>query len=474
MNRTYEFGEFRLDASKRMLIRGGDEVQVSPKAIELLVLLVESGDRVVTRTEIMDRLWQDTFVEEGNINFHISNLRRALGQNGKPESQYIRTVPRKGYKFIADIRQPDEDALKSPDDRPSVRTRFRRWQPFALAGTIIAIVGVVFATILGSGIRGEQVRANNTAADVPAEAVAFYKKGKRVWESRVFTEQDPGELFRQAIAIAPNYLDAHIALADTHAFDATPEKAEQVIATARKISGDSADLLATEAFIRMFHYWDWAGAEAGFRNAVAIEPENAKARHWYGVLLSLTGRLDEARAEMRRARELSPDSLIIASDLGQLEYFAGDLSAAATELENVLRIEPRFTMARRYLAEVHEARGEESEAFEERLKSVVRSSDSVVESQRVFEESGLRGIWTQLVGSGQCGADAANPYDCARAFAKLGDDEKALDQLEIAVQKRVFHIPFVSVDPVFRRLRDNDRVRGVVDATASRSAIARK
>jgi DNA-binding winged helix-turn-helix (wHTH) protein/Flp pilus assembly protein TadD len=474
MDRTYEFGEFRLDASKRMLIRGGDEVHVSPKAIELLVLLVESGDRVVTRAEIMDRLWQDTFVEEGNINFHISNLRRALGQNGKPESQYIRTVPRKGYKFIAELKQPSNAVADVPEQSPRTEPPPRRWQPLLFAGAITVAFGVVFAAVFGFGVRKERSGFNSDTPQLSADAVAAYKQGKMVWESRVFTEQDPGELFRQAIAIEPAYLDAHIALADTYAFDATPEKAEQAIAKARSIGGDSAELLATEAFIRMFHYWDWQAAESGFVNAIALDPANAKARHWYGVLLSLTGRLDEARSEMRRARELSPDSLIIASDLGQLEYFAGDLSAAESELMNVLRLEPRFTMARRYLAEVHEARGNEAEAFEERQKSVVRPSADIAESKKVFEQGGLRHLWERTISNGKCNADSAIPYDCARLYAKLGDEEKALDQLELAIRKRAFHAPFALVDPVFGPLRESDRFQAASQALVQGSSFARK
>ena len=474
MQRIYEFGEFTLDASRLMLIRDGVEVQVSPKAIELLVLLVESGDRVVTRAEIMDRLWKDTFVEEGNINFHVSNLRRVLGQNGTPESQYIRTVPRKGYKFIAGIKTSAGVSKTNAANHDEPHRSIRPWRPFVYGGALMATVGIIFASVFALGLRSERSNASNSGSAVPAEAVALYTKGKRVWESRVFTDQDPAELFRQAIAIAPAYADAYAGLADTYAFDATPERAEQTIAKARSLGGDSAELLATEAFVKMFHYWDWQSAEAGFENAIALEPENAKAHHWYGVLLSLTGRIDEARGQMRRARELAPDSMIISADIGQLEYFAGDLSAAAAELQDVLRLEPRFTMARRYLAEVHEARGDEAEAFEERLKSVVRQSADVAESRKVFELGGLRNLWKRTINNGKCNADSANPYDCARLYAKLGDEEKALGQLELAVRKRAFHAPFALVDPVFGRLRESDRFRAVSQALAQGSSFARK
>jgi TolB-like protein/DNA-binding winged helix-turn-helix (wHTH) protein len=107
MNRsqsTYEFGPFALDADKRLLLRDGVPAPLAPKALETLLALIEYRDRVVSKDELLQRIWGDTVVEEGGLTRNISILRKALGE--KPdEHQYIVTVPGRGYRFVADVRE---------------------------------------------------------------------------------------------------------------------------------------------------------------------------------------------------------------------------------------------------------------------------------------------------------------------------------------------------------------------------------
>jgi TolB-like protein len=96
----FEFGPFRLDAAKRVLWRAGRIVPLPPKTLDVLVALVEQEGDVVTKDELMRRVWPDTFVEEANLSVNVSALRKALGQRpgGGP---YIETVSRRGYRFTA-------------------------------------------------------------------------------------------------------------------------------------------------------------------------------------------------------------------------------------------------------------------------------------------------------------------------------------------------------------------------------------
>ncbi|HKC62177.1 MAG TPA: winged helix-turn-helix domain-containing protein [Pyrinomonadaceae bacterium] len=100
----YEFGPFRLDATQRLLLRGGEVVPLTPKAFDLLLTLVESSGRVLTKDELMKLVWPDQFVEEANLSHNIYRLREALGdrQNGQ---KYIETLPRRGYRFVAKITE---------------------------------------------------------------------------------------------------------------------------------------------------------------------------------------------------------------------------------------------------------------------------------------------------------------------------------------------------------------------------------
>src|SRR4051812_33473429 len=100
----YEFGGFQLDAGERVLRRAGQPVQLTPKALDTLLALVERNGHVVAKDELMQRLWPDSFVEEGNLAFNISVLRKALAEGGG-ETQFIETVPKRGYRFAAGVHE---------------------------------------------------------------------------------------------------------------------------------------------------------------------------------------------------------------------------------------------------------------------------------------------------------------------------------------------------------------------------------
>jgi eukaryotic-like serine/threonine-protein kinase len=99
----YEFGPFRLDADERLLMRDGRITPLPPKVFDTLLVLVENSGRVVSKDELMQSLWPDTFVEESNLTQNISQLRRALG-DGSADAQYIETVPKRGYRFVAGVQ----------------------------------------------------------------------------------------------------------------------------------------------------------------------------------------------------------------------------------------------------------------------------------------------------------------------------------------------------------------------------------
>ena len=107
VTRVYEFGPFRLDAAERQLRRDGQLVPLTPKAFEALLVLVESGGRTLTRDDLINKLWPESFVEEGNLKVTIFKLRKALGESSDQE-QYIETIPRRGYRFVAPVRARDE------------------------------------------------------------------------------------------------------------------------------------------------------------------------------------------------------------------------------------------------------------------------------------------------------------------------------------------------------------------------------
>ena len=100
----YAFGPFRFDSEKRVLVRDGTPVPLTPKAAEVLVVLVEQAGRLVEKDALISRVWPDAFVEEGNLNKNIFFLRKALGE-WESGREYIETVPKRGYRFIAPVSE---------------------------------------------------------------------------------------------------------------------------------------------------------------------------------------------------------------------------------------------------------------------------------------------------------------------------------------------------------------------------------
>ncbi len=119
--RLYEFGPFRLETVERTLLRDGRPVSLPPKVFDTLLLLVQRSGRLVEKDELMQKLWPDTFVEESNLTQNVFTLRRVLGE-ANDAHPYIETVPKRGYRFVADVRELE---LEPADLIIEKRTRAR-------------------------------------------------------------------------------------------------------------------------------------------------------------------------------------------------------------------------------------------------------------------------------------------------------------------------------------------------------------
>src|SRR6266508_2092053 len=154
----YEFGAFRLEPAERLLSRNGVAVPLTPKAFDLLVALVSQAGHVVKKEDLLREVWPDTFVEEANLSYTVSLLRKALeeGSEGSADLRYIDTVPKLGYRFAIPVHTLGEVKTRSPSalelqngsapTRPATaatdagarRTR-REWRYFVAARLDIAL-----------------------------------------------------------------------------------------------------------------------------------------------------------------------------------------------------------------------------------------------------------------------------------------------------------------------------------------------
>src|SRR5262249_38760980 len=153
--RLYDFGRFRLDGGERVLSRDGQPVALPPKDLDTLLVLVENRGHIVEKEELLRRVWPDAFVEEGNLARRISNLRSVLGEDADGR-QFIDTVPKRGYRFVAEVVERNGQlALEGTAERSAVAepaagearaSKKRR----ALWGVVAGgLAGVVFSAVVG-------------------------------------------------------------------------------------------------------------------------------------------------------------------------------------------------------------------------------------------------------------------------------------------------------------------------------------
>jgi DNA-binding winged helix-turn-helix (wHTH) protein len=140
----YEFGPFRVDGEKEILLRSGQPVSLNPKAFQILLVLLRHSKEVVTKDELMKAVWPDTFVEEANLSRNIFLLRRALGESPQ-DHLYILTVPGRGYRFTEEVRvasQHDLRVVAATHSKLQVHIEEPKpWPWLALAALVLIALG---------------------------------------------------------------------------------------------------------------------------------------------------------------------------------------------------------------------------------------------------------------------------------------------------------------------------------------------
>ena len=134
---AYVFGRFRIDAGKRLLFAKNELVALTPKAFDTLLALVENRGTVLSKEELMSLVWADQFVEENNLAQNIHLIRKSLGE-GSEGVKYIETIPKRGYRFVADVEALTEPLPAAPAARPTAPTRPKTQYATSTGGVNIA------------------------------------------------------------------------------------------------------------------------------------------------------------------------------------------------------------------------------------------------------------------------------------------------------------------------------------------------
>src|ERR1700693_5464115 len=129
VRQLYQFGPFRVDPEKEILLRAGDPVPLTPKTFQILLVLVRHSKEVVTKDDLMKTVWPDTFVEEANLSRNIFMLRKALGESPQ-DHQYILTVPGRGYRFAENVHLvPEQEVSVVAAQHSRVQVQVKETKP---------------------------------------------------------------------------------------------------------------------------------------------------------------------------------------------------------------------------------------------------------------------------------------------------------------------------------------------------------
>jgi DNA-binding winged helix-turn-helix (wHTH) protein len=501
-DRVYEFGPFRLNPLRRVLLREGCQVALTGKVFDTLLVFVERRGRVVAKDELMAALWPDTAVEENNLTQHVSMLRKALGERADGR-RYVVTVPGRGYSFVEPVR---EVAAEACEERPAAR---REQAAVAEAAAITvgasrpprsalalalcaAVVATAAAAYLWAGraasSEGQAARAQQPAASRRSrphttevfEAREAYLRGRYFWNKRNAEGVEKSvEHFRRAIDLDPTYAAAYAGLADAYSvlgnyrYGSLPsdECMRLARAAARKaveVDDELAEAHASLALVKGYQEGDAEGAEREYRRAIELDPSYATAHHWYSDFLAMLGRNEEALAEAARAAELDPLSPIISTTVGERLFFARDYEGAAERLRRTLELDPDFIQARFILGLVYVRQGRRAAAVAElrRARQLAGGGDARVAAALVQayaltgRKSEARRLLEELAAAG---AEVA-PSDMALVHASLGERERAYEWLSKARDKARTSpeaANMLKADPRLDPLRADPRFRDI-------------
>jgi TolB-like protein/DNA-binding winged helix-turn-helix (wHTH) protein/Tfp pilus assembly protein PilF len=310
------------------------------------------------------------------------------------------------------------------------------------------------------------VRPLDQPHEVDPQAYGYYLKGRyyflqyssRGWQQAI-------DNFRRAIAIDPRFPEAYTGLADSYLAAGgysviTPQEAVA--------QGKSAALKALELDQRQagahyvlasFYAWydlNWTKAESEFQRAIALNPNDALGRHWYGGYLSLVGRHEEALDEHERARQLDPYSLIINANFARALYWARRYDDAIVQAKRTLQMDPRFGVAGLWLEAALRHKGMFQEAV------ALRQVFNPAEARAVEQTFRTQGFAPLLVKCGEEFEKDGVLVTAARCYAQAGQKEKALTLLESCRERGCFSLASLKVEPDFDGLREEPRFQNLL------------
>jgi TolB-like protein/DNA-binding winged helix-turn-helix (wHTH) protein/Flp pilus assembly protein TadD len=340
------------------------------------------------------------------------------------------------------------------------------------------IVGEV-ALALDSGVSTSRLRpVNVTARDA-------YLRGRFLWNKRTLDSMEKSiGYYQKAIKADPEYAEAYAAMGDAYVLlssygGAGPStglgKAEEAAQHALRLGGGLAEAHTVLGAVRTDRDWDWPGAEAEYRQALKLNPSYPTARHWYSLHLSRLGRMQEAEAEIQRARALDPLSLIISTDAAETAYWARKPDEARRRIDEVLSRNPDFAEAHLVSGKIYEQQGHYEQALHEFKSALVLFGGGTnVEALQAhaLALAGASGPAMEIARH----LETASPHnyvsgvDVAAIYCALRQPDGAMRWLNRAYVHRDKGVDILGIDPLFDGCRSDTRFQELMATLKLRPA----
>jgi TolB-like protein/DNA-binding winged helix-turn-helix (wHTH) protein/Tfp pilus assembly protein PilF len=405
-----------------------------------------SSLRVISRTSVM---------RYKNTRKPLPDIAKELNVDGIVEGAVVRSGER--------VRV-DAQLIQAETDRHLWASTYER-----NFGDVVALEGEV-AQAIAHAIQVQltpQEQAHLARAQpVNSQAYEFYLKGRYFHDKWTNASARKSiEYFQQAIQLDPNYALAYAGMADAYIerTDLPPQerfsKAKVMARVALQMDDDLAEAHTALAFSMFAYDWDWEGAEKEFQRAIALNPNYAMAHQWYGQFQKAMGRQNWA-AEVRRAHELDPLSLIIAG-VGQYIY-QGQYDLAIENVRKRLELDPEFAEAYFELGRVYERKGMYQDAVTQFLKAFDVSGGDPEYLGALGYTFGVSGKKVQAMKSLKELVQLSkhtyvSPYQIAIIYVGIGEKKLAFDWLEKALADHSYDLLFLKLDEKMDTMRSDPR-----------------
>ncbi|MBC5823756.1 MAG: winged helix-turn-helix domain-containing protein [Candidatus Eremiobacteraeota bacterium] len=467
----YRFGPYLLDVRARLLSVDGIAVPLGPRVVETLTALVRKRGEVVSKTELLDEVWPEGFVEEANVAQNVYVLRKALRAAWDVDA--IQTLPRRGYRFVApvtvaiDAHPMENPAPQKPAFAPAVKVGVRP----RMAWLAVAFLSMMLLVAFQKSLQPHAALMPSAASRLSPTDQRYNALGRYYWNQRT----QAGVLrsiayFKHVVRFDPHNPLGFSGLADAYSIMADygygrssmsyRTIARRAAREAVSLDDRCAEAHASLGFVRENIDGDIPAAAAEYTHAIALNPNYATAHQWYGTLLLLRGRSEPGRRELENAVRLDPTSPAINTWLASAEYFGRDYVRSVEFAKQALELDPARRDALVVLGLAYEQEHRHAAALGafERLARLGEPDEALALVAYTHARSGRTLIGRRELEQLLKRKEVA-PQEVAVVLIALGRREAALDWLRRSNLKATQAKTWLALDPRLDPVRHDARFR---------------